>query len=112
MVGLVAFAVLIAITAVPGSGPEAPLVAAGGDEIQLGLNSSLALLAAVGYLLVIDRPLFRPVWFAAGIFLAGTVLAAGSRAPSSVRRWVSRTSGSTRSRDRRGCGRSTQPLRL
>jgi len=79
MVGLVAFAILIAVTAVQGSGPEEPLIAAGGNEIQLGLFSAVALLACVGYLLVVDGPLYRLLWLAAGIFLAGTVLAAGSR---------------------------------
>jgi O-antigen ligase len=82
MVGLVALALVVALTAVQTVSASEPLVAAGsgGNEIELALYSAVGLFAAVGYLVLVDPIWRRLLWLAlAGVVFIPTILAAGSR---------------------------------
>lgn len=79
MVLLVAAAMVIALTSVPGASPNQPRVVPGGSEIELALYSSIGLVAIVGYLLIVEGSRFRILWLVPAVVLANTLIAAGSR---------------------------------
>lgn len=80
MVGAVAIGLFVALTAVKLDHPSNPLVAAGGNEIELALVSGFGLLAAVGYLFVIGAgKWWSLVWIAPATLLGTTILKSGSR---------------------------------
>ncbi len=79
MLALVGAGLLVALTAVSTGQPSQPLVAAGGNEIELGLYSALGLVAAVGYLMLFGPPLLRLLWLVPAAILGSAILGAGSR---------------------------------
>jgi O-antigen ligase len=80
MIFLLAVSLVVALTAVPGADPNQPLTVAGGDsEIELALYASTGLVAAIGYLMLLGRSPWRFLWLIPGLFLAETVISAGSR---------------------------------
>jgi O-antigen ligase len=80
MMFLLAASLVVALTAVPGRDPTEPLTVAGGhSEIELALYASSGLVAAVGYLMLVGRSPLRFLWLIPGLFLAETVISAGSR---------------------------------
>jgi len=79
MLGVVAAGMFVALTAVSTGDPSQPLVAAGGNEIELGLYSAFGLVAAVGYLMLLGPSLLRLFWIVPGVVLGTTILGAGSR---------------------------------
>jgi hypothetical protein len=80
MLFVVAGSLAIALTAVPGSAPNQPLTIAGGtSEIELALYATSGLVAAVGYLMLVGRSPLRFLWLVPAVFLAKTVIDAGSR---------------------------------
>lgn len=80
MIFVVAVTLVVALTAVPGAAPNQPLTVAGGDsEIELALYASTGLVAAAGYLMLVGRSAWRFLWAIPAIYLAQTIIAAGSR---------------------------------
>jgi hypothetical protein len=79
MVALVAIGLFVALTAVEGPNTQAPLIAAGGNEIELALYCAWGMLAAVGYLLIAGRSPLRLLWLAPAVLLGLTMVQAGSR---------------------------------
>lgn len=77
---LLGVSLLVALTAVPGADPNQPLTVAGGDsEIELALYASTGLVASVGYLMLVGRSPLRFLWAIPALYLAATVISAGSR---------------------------------
>jgi O-antigen ligase len=79
MVAIVGIALFVALTAEKTGHPSKPLVAAGGNEIELALICGFGLLAAFGYLLVIGKSGWGVLWMIPAAYLAYTILQAGSR---------------------------------
>jgi O-antigen ligase len=80
MIFLVATSLVVSLTAVPGTDPNQPLTVAGGNsEIELALYSSVGVVAALGYLMLVGRSPLRLLWAIPGVLLALTVIDAGSR---------------------------------
>jgi hypothetical protein len=81
MVGLAAFSVVVVLLAVPTGDPNQPLSVVGtssGGEIELASDCAVGLFAAV-YLVMRHRGPARLLAIAAGLLLAKTMVAAGSR---------------------------------
>ena len=79
MATAVALGMFVALTAEETGHPSNPLVAAGGNEIELAMAAALALLAAFGYLFVVWPNATRVLWLIPAALLATTILKAGSR---------------------------------
>jgi O-antigen ligase len=79
MVAMVGVGLFIALTAVNTGHPAKPLVAAGGNEIELALYAAWGMLAALGYLLLLGRSPLRALWIVPAALLSVTVVQAGSR---------------------------------
>jgi O-antigen ligase len=79
MVALVAVGLFVSLTAVETVHEAGPLVAAGSNEIALAFTAAWGMLAALGYLLVLQRGPWRLLWIVAGAILGLTVMQAGSR---------------------------------
>jgi hypothetical protein len=80
MILLVAASLVVALTAVPGTGAGEPLTLVGAEsEIELALYSSTGLVAAAGYLILVGRSRLRFLWLIPAVLLAQTVIDAGSR---------------------------------
>lgn len=80
MIFLLAVSLVVALTAVPGKNPTEALTVAGGDsEIELALYASTGLVACAGFLMLVGRSPLRFLWAIPALYLAGTVISAGSR---------------------------------
>jgi hypothetical protein len=79
MVCLVLVGLFVSQTAVRTDHPAAPLVAAGGNEIELAAYAAWGMLAALGYLLLVGRGPLSLLWVAPAALLGVTVVQAGSR---------------------------------
>ena len=79
LAALVGFSLLLAVTAQPTDVTTQPLVALGGNEIQLGIYSGFALVAILGYLRFVGHAYLRLVWLVPAGVLGYTLAAAGSR---------------------------------
>jgi O-antigen ligase len=79
MIFLLAASLVVALTAVPGTATEALTVAGGDSEIELALYASTGLVACVGYLMLVGRSPLRFLWAIPALYLAQTVISAGSR---------------------------------
>ena len=79
MVCFVGIGLFVSLTAVRTGHPASPLVAAGGNEIELAVYAAWGMLAAVSYLLLIGRGPLPLLWLVPAAFLGLTVVQAGSR---------------------------------
>jgi hypothetical protein len=79
MVSLVLVGLFVSQTAVDTGHPAAPLVAAGGNEIELAAYAAWGMLAALGYLFLVGRGPLSLLWVAPAALLGVTVVQAGSR---------------------------------
>lgn len=81
MMAIVAIALLVALTAEETGHQAHAFVAAGSgtNEIELALMSGFGLMAAFGYLFVVDRHAWGVLWIVPATIFATTILKAGSR---------------------------------
>lgn len=79
MLALVGSGMLIALTAVATGNINEPLSTAGGNEITAGLYPAVGLIAAVGYLALLPRSLWRIAGLLPVIVLLPAAVGAGSR---------------------------------
>jgi O-antigen ligase len=79
LAALVGFALVLAVSAKPSVVTTQPLALLGGNEIQLGVFTGFALLAILGYLLVVGPTPLRLLWLVPAAYLGYTFVAAGSR---------------------------------
>lgn len=79
LITVVAIGLMVALTAEKTDVASNPLVAAGGNEIELAMAAGLGLLASFGYLFVVWPNITRLIWLAPATLLAVTILKAGSR---------------------------------
>ena len=79
MIFLVAFSLVLALTAAQHAGTNQPLTLAGGrSEIELALYASAGVVAAI-YLTIVGTSRWRILWIVPAAVLAKVVIAAGSR---------------------------------
>jgi O-antigen ligase len=78
-IAMVVIGLFVALTAEETGHPSNPVVAAGGNEIELAMAASIGLLGAFGYLFVVWPNFTRLVWLAPATLLATTIVKAGSR---------------------------------
>jgi O-antigen ligase len=79
-VALVALSTAIALTAVHTGNVNTPLTIAGSkDEIDVALYTSLGVFAAIGYLVLTTRHIWRFLWFVPAGICASTIVQSGSR---------------------------------
>jgi hypothetical protein len=79
MIALVGVGLYVSLTAVRTVHQAAPLVAAGGNEIELATYAAIGMLASLGFLLLIGDSPLRLLWLLPAGLLGVTVVQAGSR---------------------------------
>lgn len=79
MLCLVLASIVVALTAVHGTGQQALVIAGNNSEIELALYATTGLVAAAGYLALLGRSWLRFLWLVPAVYLATLVIDAGSR---------------------------------